>query len=109
MDVAIFGAGIAGLMTAITMRARGHHCRIYERHRKSHEAGMGFILVHAAIECLENYGVHLTGPFGGACLLDYVCRDSRGNVLLRKEIPTGTRAIRRRDLMAALVHSVSGD
>jgi len=45
MDVAIFGAGVAGLMTAIAMRAKGHRCRVYERHRRSHEAGMGFILV----------------------------------------------------------------
>src|SRR5215471_1083337 len=109
MDVAIFGAGIAGLMTAITMRAQGHHCRIYERHRKSHEAGMGFILVPAAIECLEKYGVRLTGPLGGARLHTYICRDSQGKVRLRKELPAGTRAIRRRDLMAALVHNLSGD
>ena len=109
MDVAIFGAGIAGLMTAITMRAQGHHCRIYERQRKSHEAGMGFILVPAAIECLQNYGVHLTGALGGACLDKYNCRDNKGKILQQKEIPPGTRAIRRRDLMAALVHSLSSD
>lgn len=29
MDVAIFGAGIAGLMTAITLRAQGHNCHVY--------------------------------------------------------------------------------
>ena len=107
MDVAIFGAGIAGLMTAITMRAQGHHCRVYERHRKSHEAGMGFILVPAAVECLEEYGVHLEGPFSGTFLRKYICRDSKGKILAEKEIPAGARAIRRRDLMAALVRSLS--
>jgi len=106
MDVAIFGAGVAGLMTAITLRARGHHCRIFERHRKSHEAGMGFILVPAAIECLQSFSVHLGPPFGGATLNHYLCRDSSGKVLHRQAIPAGTRAIRRRDLMAALVSNL---
>lgn len=109
MDVAIFGAGIAGLMTAITLRAAGHHCRIYERHRKSHEAGMGFILVPAAIECLESYSVHLNGAFGGICLRSYICHNNKGKVLQRKEIPFSARAIRRRDLMAALVGALSLD
>ena len=30
---------IAGLMTAITLRAQGHSCNIYERTRQGHETG----------------------------------------------------------------------
>jgi 2-polyprenyl-6-methoxyphenol hydroxylase-like FAD-dependent oxidoreductase len=41
MDVAIFGAGIAGLMTAITLGAQGRHCRIYERLGQGNDTGMG--------------------------------------------------------------------
>jgi len=36
MEIAIFGAGIAGLMSAITLRAQGHRCQIYERMRQGH-------------------------------------------------------------------------
>src|SRR5215469_7642195 len=107
MDVAIFGAGVAGLVTAIAMRARGHRCRVYERQRKSHEAGMGFILVPAAIERLKSLGVHLAGPFSGSVLERYVCRNAGGKILQQKLMPPGTRGIRRRDLMAALVSALA--
>ena len=60
MEIAIFGAGIAGLMTAITLRAKGHRCRIYERMRQGQETGMGFILMPDGIECLQSFGVKLT-------------------------------------------------
>ena len=59
MEIAIFGAGIAGLMSAITLRAQGHRCRIYERMRQGHETGMGFILMPDGIECLQSFGVKL--------------------------------------------------
>jgi len=39
MNIAILGAGAAGLMSV----------RIYERSRRSHEAGMGFILMETAL------------------------------------------------------------
>src|SRR5215472_341756 len=109
MDVAIFGAGVAGLVTAIAMRASGHRCRIYERQRKSHEAGMGFILVPAAIERLRSLGVRLTGPFAGTVLERYICRSASGKILQQKLMPPGALGIRRRDLMAALVSALPAD
>ena len=109
MDVAIFGAGVAGLMTAIAMRAKGHRCRVYERQRRSHEAGMGFILVPAGIERLKNLGVHLTGPFSGIVLERYICRNSAGRILQQEPMPAGAKGIRRRDLMAALVSALPSD
>ena len=45
MDITVFGAGIAGLMTGIALRAQGHRCHIYERMRKDQDTGMGFILL----------------------------------------------------------------
>src|SRR5215470_1775648 len=107
MNVAIFGAGIAGLMTAITVRAQGHQCCIYERLRKSHDAGMGFILVPEGIECLQNLGVSLTGPFSGTQLQSYCARSSTGTLLHEEPMPAGARGIRRRDLMAALANALS--
>lgn len=107
MDIAIFGAGIAGLVTAITMRAHGHRCRIYERLRKSHDAGMGFILVPEGIEYLQNLGVPLNGKFSGTRLESYCARNSAGTLLHEEPMPAGARGIRRRDLMAALADALS--
>ena len=107
MDIAIFGAGIAGLVTAITMRVHGHRCRIYERLRKSHDAGMGFILVPEGIEYLQNLGVSLTGKFSGARLESYCARSSTGALLHEEPMPAGARGIRRKDLMAALADALS--
>ena len=103
MDVAIFGAGIAGLMTAITLQAQGHHCRVYERLRQGHETGMGFILLPEAVACLERFGVHMAGAFSGMPLHRYRCRSAAGEIVHEQPLPTGTLSIRRRDLIAALL------
>src|SRR5260370_1015704 len=105
MDVAIFGAGIAGLMAAIALRAQGHHCRVYERSRQSHEAGMGFILVPEVADCLRELQVHLTG----VPLDRYCARDTAGKILREEKMPAGTRSIRRRDLIAALAGALADE
>src|SRR5215467_1007049 len=107
MEIAIFGAGIAGLMSAITLRAHGHKCRVYERSRLAQDAGMGFIVVPEAIEFLRGFGVDLEGA--GTSLERYLCRDSAGKVLQEQAVPAGTRGILRRDLIAALIEGLNGD
>jgi 2-polyprenyl-6-methoxyphenol hydroxylase-like FAD-dependent oxidoreductase len=107
MEIAIFGAGIAGLMSAITLRARGHKCRIYERSAQAQDAGMGFIVVPEAIEFLHGFGVDLDGA--GTPLEHYLCRDSAGQILQEQPIPVGARGILRRDLIAALTGGLNGD
>jgi len=102
MDIAVFGAGAAGLMTAISLCARGHRCRIYERSRLSHEAGMGFILMPEGMELMRNYGVELAA----VPLRFYHCRNSAGDLLLEEAMPRGAGGIRRRDLMAALLEAL---
>lgn len=109
MEVAVFGAGIAGLMSAITLRARGHKCRVYERSRLAQDAGMGFILVPEGIACLERFGAHLTGAHSGRHLQRYLCRDSTGRIVLEHPLPEGTRGIRRRDLTASLMRAFGED
>lgn len=103
MDVAIFGAGIAGLMTAISLRARGHQCQVFERSLQAQDAGMGFILVPEGISRLESFGVSLTGPHGGTILEHYYCRDGTGRIVFKQAMPEGSRGIRRRDLIAAVI------
>ncbi len=102
MDVAIFGAGIAGLMTAITLHARGIRCRIYERHPQIHETGMGFILVPEGIDRLQSFGVRLAG----VPLDCYCCRDAGGEIVHEESMPAGAFAVRRPDLIAALVRTL---
>jgi cysteine-S-conjugate beta-lyase len=106
MEIAIFGAGIAGLMSAITLRAQGHRCRIYERARHSQETGMGFILMPDGIDCLQSFGVSLTGENSGAPLQRYFCRSSSGQILYEQPLPAGTRSIQRRQLIAALMRAL---
>src|SRR5262249_30752276 len=107
MDIAIFGAGIAGLMSAITLRAHGHRCRVYERSRQAQDAGMGFIVVREAIEFLRGFGVELDGV--GKPLERYFCQDCTGRMLHQQTIPAGTRGILRRDLITALTRGLNGD
>ena len=107
MEIAIFGAGIAGLMSAITLRAHGHQCRVYERSRQAQDAGMGFIVVPEAIEFLRGFGVTLDGV--GTLLERYYCRDSAGQVLHEQVIPVGARGILRRELITALTRGLNGD
>jgi 2-polyprenyl-6-methoxyphenol hydroxylase-like FAD-dependent oxidoreductase len=109
MEIAIFGAGIAGLMSAITLRAQGHRCHVYERSRQAHDASMGFILLPDGIECLESFGVQLTGALSGTTLERYVCHDSSGQVIYEQALPPGTRGIRRRDLTTALMRAMGDD
>lgn len=109
MDIAIFGAGIAGLMTGITLRFQGHGCRIYERMHRGQEAGMGFILMPEGIDCLRSFGVKLTGEYSGAPLYRYYCRNSAGQVLYEQPLPAGARSIRRRDLLGALLRALPAE
>jgi 2-polyprenyl-6-methoxyphenol hydroxylase-like FAD-dependent oxidoreductase len=102
MEIIIFGAGVAGLMSAITLRAQGHHCRIFERNRQAHEAGMGFILMPEGIDCLQSFGVSLAGANGGVPLQQYCCRNAAGEILHEQAMPAGARSFRRRDLISAL-------
>jgi aspartate/methionine/tyrosine aminotransferase/2-polyprenyl-6-methoxyphenol hydroxylase-like FAD-dependent oxidoreductase len=109
MDIAIFGAGMAGLMAGIALRAQGHSCHIYERMPQGQETGMGFILMPEGINCLQGFGVKLVGEHSGAPLHRYCCQSSTGQILYEQPLPAGTRSIRRRDLIGALMHALPAD
>ena len=109
MDIAIFGAGIAGLMAGITLRAQGHRCHIYERARQGQETGMGFILMPEGVDCLQSFGVTLSGKYSGSSLRRYCCRNSSGHILYEQPLPPGTRSIRRQDLIAALMRALPSE
>jgi 2-polyprenyl-6-methoxyphenol hydroxylase-like FAD-dependent oxidoreductase len=109
MEVAIFGAGIAGLMTAITLGAQGRHCRIYERLSQGNDSGMGFILMPAGADCLERFGVEFDENLRGVPLDRYFGRSAAGEVLYEQAMPAGARSMRRRDLVAKLEKVLAGN
>ncbi len=106
MEIAVMGAGIAGLMTAITLKRRGHNCRVYERSRQAQDAGMGFIVLPEGIRSLQRFGIQLTGQAGGTSLKRHICRDAAGRVVLEQAMPVGTLGIRRRELIGALMRNL---
>ncbi|HWX52950.1 MAG TPA: NAD(P)/FAD-dependent oxidoreductase [Verrucomicrobiae bacterium] len=106
LDVAIFGAGIAGLTTAIALQARGHRCRIYERSRQAHEAGMGFILLPEGTKLLQSVGVRFTDDLHGIPLDRYCHRNSAGEIVHQEFMPAGSRSLRRCDLIGALLRAL---
>jgi len=104
MNVAIFGAGIAGLASAITLQLRGHRCRIYERSRQAHQAGMGFIVMPEGVELLESFGVCLKDNLQRVWLDRYCHRNAAGEIAHEKAMPVST-CLRRCDLVAALLRA----
>src|SRR5258708_20567564 len=107
MEIAVMGAGIAGLMTAITLHRQGHNCRVFERSRQAEEGGKGFSGVPEGIRSLERFGVQLTGEVTGTPLTRHLCRNAAGGIVLEQAMPLGTLGIRRRDLIGALMLALS--
>lgn len=105
MDIAIFGAGAAGLMTAITLHNTGHKVRVFERSCRNHEMGMGFILVPECVADLHSFGIEVPG----VTVNYYLHRDSQGAVLRQTTMPPGARGLRRRDLIAALIQALPAE
>jgi 2-polyprenyl-6-methoxyphenol hydroxylase-like FAD-dependent oxidoreductase len=105
MDVAIFGAGIAGLVSAIAIRRAGHKVRIFERSRESRDAGMGFILVPEVRQQLEKLGIEASG----VPLNQYHCRNEAGQVLYSEKILAGTGSVLRRDFVGALASALDAE
>lgn len=108
MEISIFGGGVAGLTTAVALRAAGHRCRVYEKCRDRFAAGMGFILTAESTRRLARFGVTLAGD--AAAVLTRFCRhDPSGAVTHVQDLPAGVHGIRRRDLTGALLSRLPGD
>lgn len=91
MDVAVFGAGIGGLMTAITLARHGHHCHVYEHSDQRMQAGMGFILTPTGLDCLSSLGLRVEGT----PLRRFTRRDKSGEVLNEQALLPGTMGVAR--------------
>ena len=103
MNVAIFGAGVAGMAAAAALSALGHHCRLYERCASRLGAGMAFILMPEGLQQLQAQGMWLDE---GMPLHRYLHRDAQGRVLAEMPMPRGARCVLRRHLLQALARAV---
>lgn len=101
MEIAIFGAGIAGLMSAVVLRADGHHCRVIEPRREALAAGMGFILAPSGMACLRDEGLSLIEGAGMA-LRTYCHRLAQGRLEHCEPLPEGSRGVLRSELVDGL-------
>ena len=103
LDVAIFGAGIAGLAAAAALHAAGHRCRVHERRAGHLQAGMAFILMPHALQSLRGFNVQVEDQ--GAALGRYIHRDAQGRVLNSLPMPPGVRCMQRKALLQALLQA----
>jgi 2-polyprenyl-6-methoxyphenol hydroxylase-like FAD-dependent oxidoreductase len=106
MDIAIFGAGVAGLAAAAALSHDGHRCRIFERRALARAGeGMALLLPPSVGPDLAALGV----PAGaGVVLQDYRRRDAAGRLLGREALAPGTRCIPRQRLLQDLASALGG-
>ena len=65
MNVAIIGAGIGGLTTALFLHQQGHHVHVYESVAEIRELGVGINLLPHAVRELEKLGLRDQVADGG--------------------------------------------
>ncbi|KAK3717612.1 hypothetical protein LTR37_005679 [Vermiconidia calcicola] len=65
LDVAIVGAGIAGLAAAISMRRAGHNVTVYERSSFKNEVGAAINMPPQATRIMRAWDLPLPGPKSG--------------------------------------------
>lgn len=106
VDVAVVGAGPAGLAVALACRARGLSVACFDRRRPPLDKACGEGLMPAALAALERLGVPLPArahPFRGI-------RYRLGELTAEGDFPSGARGlgVRRTELAAALVAAAEG-
>ncbi|VWC23672.1 FAD-dependent oxidoreductase [Burkholderia lata] len=114
MDIAILGAGVAGMSTALALGRQGHRIRLYERRPSETTMGAGVVLWPNAGFVLEQLGLLQDIVEVSGHLRAMRCMDRDGTPFKRFEIGEldrhmgfPTRSILRRDLQAVLARHVA--
>ncbi|MCA8061133.1 FAD-dependent oxidoreductase [Burkholderia sp. AU38729] len=114
MDIAILGAGVAGMSTALALGRQGHRIRLYERRPSETTMGAGVVLWPNAGFVLEQLGLLPDIVAVSGHLHAMWCMDRHGNPFKRFDIGEldrhmgfPTRSILRRDLQAVLARHVA--
>lgn len=66
LDIAIAGAGVAGLSSAIMLARAGHRVRVYERFAQSQPIGSGLMIQPVGLAALERLGLRGESEARGA-------------------------------------------
>lgn len=114
MDIAILGAGVAGMSTALALGRQGHRIRLYERRPSGTTMGAGVVLWPNAGFVLEQLGLLPDIVEVSGHLRAMRCMDRDGTPFKRVDIGEldrymgfSTRSILRRDLQAVLARHVA--
>ncbi|WP_241301340.1 FAD-dependent oxidoreductase [Burkholderia stabilis] len=114
MDIAILGAGVAGMSTALALSGRGHRIRLYERRPSESTMGAGVVLWPNAGFVLEQLGLLPDIVEVSGHLHAMRCMDRHGSPFKHTDIREldrymgfPTRSILRRDLQAVLSRHVA--
>ncbi|VWD56277.1 monooxygenase [Burkholderia lata] len=114
MDIAILGAGVAGMSTALALAGQGHRIRLYERRPSETTMGAGVVLWPNAGFVLEQLGLLPDIVAVSGHLRAMRCMDRHGTPFKRVDIGEldrqmgfPTRSILRRDLQAVLARHVA--
>ncbi|VWC47325.1 FAD-dependent oxidoreductase [Burkholderia lata] len=114
MDIAILGAGVAGMSAALALGRQGHRIRLYERRPSEATMGAGVVLWPNAGFVLEQLGLLPDIVEVSGHLRAMRCMDRDGTPFKRVDIGEldrymgfPTRSILRRDLQAVLARHVA--
>lgn len=114
MDIAILGAGVAGMSTALALGRQGHRIRLYERRPSETTMGAGVVLWPNAGFVLEQLGLLPDIVEVSGHLRAMRCMDRHGTPFkladiraLDQRMGFPTRSILRRDLQAVLARHVA--
>ncbi|CAB3757190.1 monooxygenase [Burkholderia puraquae] len=114
MDIAILGAGVAGMSTALALAGQGHRIRLYERRPSETTMGAGVVLWPNAGFVLEQLGLLPDIVEVSGHLRAMRCMDRHGTPFKRVDIGEldrhmgfPTRSILRRDLQAVLARHIA--
>lgn len=88
VDVAVVGAGLAGLSAAIFLQKRGINVTLFDRHETLEGQGVETTVGVLFQECYRAAGVDLTADLEriGTPIAFYIVRDGDGNVVSRERV-----------------------
>lgn len=105
MNIAIIGAGITGLATAVALHQQGIQAHVYERTDAFREIGLGFIVLPNGVEVLRKYRALPAVPQDGLWLSEALLQTPEGEVFKREKL-TDCLGIKRSRIIDALISKI---
>ncbi len=80
-DIAVIGAGIAGLTAASLFKQQGHNVTIFEKHSESLPVGAGLVLQQTGLAVLANLNLDIMTIEKGAIINRFLGKNSKGHTV----------------------------